>query len=68
MVKRLPKRDHPGQKWFSVMTEEQTVTIFQSYEKIEQRFKIKCTDSGEKKGQTKPQLNISQENCLKETK
>ena len=50
------------------MTEEQTVTIFQSYEKIEQRFKIKCTDSGEKKGQTKPQLNISQENCLKETK
>lgn len=49
MVKRLPKRDQPGQKWASVMTEEQTVTIFQSYEKIEQRFQIKCTDSGEKK-------------------
>lgn len=50
------------------MTEEQTVTIFQSYEKIEQRFQIKCTDSGENKGQTKPQLSISQENCLQETK
>ena len=50
------------------MTEEQRVTIFQSYEKTEQRFKIKCTNSEEKKGQTKPQLSISQENCLKETK